>query len=309
MLASSVSWLPYQPHPEVWIAIGAILALGIFAVRVIGPIAVPNSTNNQSPTDAQTIVTRSQKIFFFTALVILWISADWPIHDISEEYLYSVHMFQHLLISFVVPPLLLLAVPQWLARLIVLEDSRFSKTMRRLCHPVVAGVAFNIVQAFAHWGVLVDLSVRNGEFHYFMHLLVFATALFMWMPVLGPLRELHLTEPAKMVYLFTMSIVPTVPAAWLTFAEGIVYPIYGHDVRLWGISATADQQAAGAIMKVLGGGLLWLLIAIRFFRWCAVQRREDAHQVELRHQNTSSSHASNTSPATDATPAGVGSNS
>ena len=174
-------------------------------------------------------------------------------HDIAEEYLYSVHMVQHLLISFVVPPLMLMAVPEWLGRLIVVDGSRSARVIRRLVHPLVAGVVFNALQGLMHWGVVVELSVHSGPFHYSMHLLVFASALAMWTPVVGPLRELQLSEPQKMVYLFAMSIVPTVPAAWLTFAEGSVYPVYDHAQRLWGISVTADQQVAGAVMKVLGG--------------------------------------------------------
>ena len=265
-----------QLHPEVWLTVGVLAALGFYAVRVVGPLAM------RGPTPPAAIATKRQKLCFAAGLGLLWLSADWPMHDIAEEYLYSVHMVQHLLISFAVPPLLLLAVPEWLARLIVLDASRSSRLLRCLCHPVAAGVAFNAVQALTHWSAVVDLSVRSGAFHYLMHLLVFATALLMWMPVLGPLRELQLSEPAKMVYLFTMSIVPTVPAAWLTFAEGVVYPAYDHGARLWGVSVTADQQAAGAIMKVIGGGYLWTLIAFRFFRWSAAQRRSEESERRQR---------------------------
>ena len=281
---AAVSAWRLQLHPEVWLAVGALIALGFYAVRVVGPVALQaQARDRRSGADGgAVIVTRAQKVSFAAGVAVFWLAADWPMHDIAEDYLYSVHMVQHLLFSFVVPPLLLLAVPEWLARLIVLDGSRSAAALRRLCHPVAAGVAFNAVQALTHWGAAVDLSVRNGAFHYLMHLLVFTTALAMWTPVLGPLRELQLSEPAKMVYLFAMSIVPTVPAAWLTFAEGAVYSAYDHGNRLWGLSVTADQQAAGAIMKVVGGGYLWTLIGIRFFRWSAVQRRAD--EAERRRQ-------------------------
>ena len=266
MLAAVDPWR-FQFHPEVWLTVGALVGLGVYAVRSVAPAVLGSG---------ETAATRRQRLSFAAAVVLLWVAADWPMHDIAEQHLYSVHMVQHLLISFVVPPLLLLAVPEWLARLIVREGSPSSKVLRRLLHPLVAGLAFNTVQALTHWGAVVELSVRSGAFHYLAHLLVFATALAMWTPVLGPLRELHLSEPAKMVYLFAMSIVPTVPAAWLTFAEGSVYPVYDHDPRVWGLSVTADQQAAGAVMKVLGGFYLWTLIAIRFFRYSAAQRHADA---------------------------------
>ena len=69
-----------------------------------------------------------------------------------------------------------------------------------------------------------------------------------------------------MIYLFLMSVVPTVPAAWLTFAEGVVYKHYDIPVRVWGLSVTTDQQLAGAIMKTGGSIFLWSIIVFLFFR-------------------------------------------
>ena len=61
------------------------------------------------------------------------------------------------------------------------------------------------------------------------------------------------------------------PAAWLTFAEGIVYDAYDQPVRLWGITAVQDQQLAGAVMKVAGGLFLWSIVIYIFFKRFAVQ--------------------------------------
>jgi cytochrome c oxidase assembly factor CtaG len=89
----------------------------------------------------------------------------------------------------------------------------------------------------------------------------------MWTPVVGPLPELRISYPAQMLYLFVISIVPTVPAGWLTFAGGAIYTAYDVPDRLWGLTITDDQQMAGVIMKLIGGGYLWLVITIRFFQW------------------------------------------
>ena len=70
----------------------------------------------------------------------------------------------------------------------------------------------------------------------------------------------------KMVYLFAMSIIPTVPAGWLTFAEGPVYKRYDIPVRVWAIDVINDQQMAGAIMKVGGTMFMWSIIVFMFFR-------------------------------------------
>ena len=267
----------YELHPEVWLLIGAIAVFGVYSVRAIGPLAV---------TDGSQIITSPQKRYFLAGLLLLWLAADWPMHDIAEKHLYSVHMIQHLLISFIVPPLLLLAMPAWLARLLILDDGIAQRLLRRLTKPLVAGVLFNLFQILTHWGAVVDLSVENGVFHYVLHLGVFFTALLMWFPILGPLKEMQMSEPGKMIYLFLMSVVPTVPAGWLTFAEGIVYSSYDHSDPLWGISPTHDQQVAGVVMKIVGGFYLWALIALRFMRFASGQREADMAARQNRSSHT-----------------------
>jgi len=248
--------MPFQAHPEVWVLVVGLVALGGYAAKVVGPKAVR---------DGSPVVTRRQVGWFVAGVVVLWLSSDWPMHDVAEERLYSVHMVQHLLLTYVVPPLFLLATPTWLARLVLGEN----RVLRRLARPVVAGVLFNAVTVFTHWQVVVNGSVENAAAHYGLHVLVVFAALLMWLPVCGPVPELRLSLPAQMVYLFMMSIVPTVPAGWLTFAEGVVYSAYDIPERMWGLSVTADQQIAGLIMKLVAGFYLWGVIGALFVKWAA----------------------------------------
>jgi putative membrane protein len=97
--------------------------------------------------------------------------------------------------------------------------------------------------------------------------LLVTSAFLFWIPVCGPFPELRISAPAQMIYLFITSIIPTVPGAWLTFAEGAVYSVYDIPDRLWGVSVTSDQQVAGLLMKLVGGTYLWVLITVIFFRW------------------------------------------
>ncbi|NNE73271.1 MAG: cytochrome c oxidase assembly protein [Acidimicrobiales bacterium] len=256
-MTAAVNPWAFVPHPEVWALIAAVIGLGYFATRIIGPKVVPAGTP---------VVTTKQRRAYWVAVIVLWLASDWPMHDIAEQYLYSVHMVQHLLITFVVPPLILYAMPEWLARLIVFEGGWSSRLLQKLTHPVVAGAIFNALAALTHWAVVVNTSADNGPFHYAIHLALFMSALLMWMPVIGPLPELRLGPLGQAVYLFIMSIIPTVPAAWLTFATGTVYSAYDILERPWGISVAADQQSAGAIMKVFGGLYLWCWIAAVYFR-------------------------------------------
>ena len=257
----------WQPHPEVWLLVLAVISFGFWAKR-IGPKVLPAGTP---------IATTPQKICFVVAVLLLYLAADWPVHDIAEEHLYFVHMIQHVVITLIVPPLFLLALPSWLARLIILEGGYGSKIIRRLSHPITAALIFNGLSALTHWTSVVQWSYESGIFHYFVHLALFISGLLMWMPVVSPLKELRISPPAQMLYLFLISVIPTIPSAWLTFAEGTVYKHYDDGFEMWGISVVTDQQAAGAIMKIIGGFYLWGIILVKFFRYTSKIRSENQH--------------------------------
>ncbi|MFZ9015403.1 MAG: cytochrome c oxidase assembly protein [Ilumatobacteraceae bacterium] len=269
MIDVTVDPLAFQWHPEVWLLVGFLTAAYVYMVRVIGPRAVA---------PGQRVVSRANLWAFGGSMVLLWASSDWPLHDISEEYLYSAHMVQHMSLSYFVPPLALMATPTWLGR-ILLGEGALRRTVGWLSKPVIAGVIFNASVMVIHIPVLVNASLDNGALHYLLHVMVVTTSLLMWMPVCGPIPEFRMGIPGAMIYLFLQSVVPTVPAAWLTFAEGIVYDAYDGPVRLWGISAVDDQQLAGAIMKTAGGLYLWAIVIYLFFKKFAT-RYEDSYDYK-----------------------------
>ncbi len=258
MLAQLPSLDPwrYQFHPEVWILVGFLTGAYIYMVRVIGPKAVP---------PGQPAVSRFNIGCFIGAMAMLWVASDWPVHDIGEEYLYSMHMLQHMALSYFLPPLVLMATPEWLLRVLV-GNGRFYRVVVFFTKPVIAAVLFNAVIIITHIPGVVTASVDNGPLHYTLHFAVVIFSLLMWMPVVGPFPELQMTPLGKCIYLFLQSLVPTIPAAWLTFADDAVYRSYDQPVRVWGMSVTVDQQLAGAIMKTGGGIFLWAVIIYIFFK-------------------------------------------
>lgn len=250
----------WQPHPEVWLMIACVIALGFYVSRVIAP-------------KIDEVVTRRQKIWFAIGVGLLWFASDWPMHDIAEQYLYSVHMVQHMILTLIMPPVFLLATPTWLAHLVVHEGEPGWSFARRAANPVVAAVVFNGLVLATHWSNVVNYAVQNGTFHYTVHLVMVTSAIVLWIPVCGPWPELRLSVPGAMVYLFLQSIIPTVPGAWLTMAETPVYTVYDHLPRLWDISVIQDQMTAGFFMKLGAGSWLWAIIITMFFRWSLAQER------------------------------------
>ena len=241
-----------------WILVGFLTAAFIYMIKVIGPNAVQ---------PGQQAVSRKNTYAFVGAMaLLLWVASDWPLHDISEEYLYSAHMLQHMMLSYFLPPLALLATPEWLLRVLIGDGG----TYRAVRFPLQASHRRRACSTSWRWSPTFRSSSTPrstmGRLHYSLHFIVVLFSLLMWMPVVGPFKELHMGPLGKCIYLFLLSVVPTLPAAWLTFAEGAVYKPYDIPVRVFGWSVTVDQQLAGAIMKIGGGVFLWTLVIYIFFK-------------------------------------------
>jgi putative membrane protein len=205
---------------------------------------------------------------------VLWLGADWPVHDLAEGYLYLMHMTQHLLFTLVAAPLLIAGMPAWMLR-VLLAPAPVRRVVRFVTRPLVALVVFNGVLLFTHWPAIVEASVGSEPIHLSLHVLIVASALVMWWPVMSPLPEMpSLSAPGQMIYLFLQSLAPTIPASFLTFGHTPLYPVYATFPRIWGMSALTDQLIAGLIMKLVGGLLLWTVIAVIFFRWFEQEQRD-----------------------------------
>ena len=240
-------------HPDVW---GVCIALAVGWVWATRKWGKP---------------TWRQGTAWWTGFGLLFVFSQWPIHDLAESRLFSVHMAQHLVFSLVAVPLMLVGTPTPVLRRLVAPSLG---AVRRLARPLVAALVFNAVVVLTHIPSVVTVTVRNEPSHFAAHAVLVGSAIVMWLVALSPLAEVpRLGDPSRMVYLFGQSIVPTVPASFLTFASAPLYAVYAEAPRIWGITATADQQMAGAVMKIGGGAVLWGTIIVMFFRWTRAQER------------------------------------
>jgi putative membrane protein len=182
-------------------------------------------------------------------------------------------MVEHMVMWMVAPPLILKGLPAWLLRA-VLEP--IMPLVRIATRPLVALVVINTVIAALHVPVVVELMSTNDLLHLLDHTVLIAASFLMWWPVLDPIPEMATLAPfGKMGYLFLQSLVPTIPASFLTLGSEPLYGIYETFPRLWGIDAMTDQVVAGLIMKIGGGLILWAVIAWVFFSWAAQEQRSE----------------------------------
>jgi putative membrane protein len=255
---ADVAFPAWTAHAEVWLLVVAIAAGYAFAVKRLGPVLAPTGTK---------VVPRFQVTTFSAGLLAMWVASDWPIHDLGERYFFWVHMVQHTTYAIIAAPLLLMGTPTWLARWL-LSPRWLLKSVRYLTRLIPATLIFNFVIILTHIPAVVDASLHHALLHFSLHALILVSSLIVWMPLLSPLPEVPRLQPlARMLFLFLQSVVPTVPASFLTFGDHPLYKFYETVPRLWGISALDDMRFAGLIMKILVGFSLWITITVVFFRW------------------------------------------
>ena len=211
---------------------------------------------------------------FVTSILIILFSLISPLHELSDNFLFSAHMLQHVLLTLIVPPLMIAGIPGWAFKP-VMKIKFIAFIAKLLTHPVITFSGFNLVFSFWHFPALYATSVDFHSFHVLEHLMFISTAVMMWWPLMSSSKELPpISEPAKMLYLLGLAIAQILVFAPITFSDAPLYEFYVNAPAVWNLSNLADQQIGGLIMKV-GGGVLFMFLFIRIFlRWAKNERSD-----------------------------------
>ncbi|HTO70289.1 MAG TPA: cytochrome c oxidase assembly protein [Myxococcota bacterium] len=259
----------WSVHPSIPLGVGALLALyalGIGPLREARELGPP--------------VEWEQWLAFVSGALAIFVALTGPVHDLSDSYLFSAHMIQHLMITLLAPPLLLIGTPGWLVRWLV-RPAPVLRAARFLGHPTTAFIAWNGTLLAWHLPVLYNATLVDLDVHIFEHLLFIATALMAWWPTLAPARELRAPMVFQLIYLLVLPIPMKILGMMLTFSTYVLYPEYAIAPRIWGISASIDQQIGGIIMWVPAGFVIWINLAAHFFRWYRESARQDRHETNV----------------------------
>jgi len=220
-------------------------------------------------------VSRRRKFAFFSGVGILFFALNGPLHSLADDYLFSAHMVQHMLLMLIMPPLLIMGVPPWLIRR-ALKRRGVLPVARFLTHPLVAYTAYNVVFIGWHLPRWYNWALVNHNVHIVQHLMFMAVAVMMWWPVVNPVKELERipTGPLLMVYVFAFGIPSTVVSAFITMSDAVFYPWYAAAERITALSPLEDQRLGGLIMWIPGMLLFWTAISIVYFRWTKDEFRD-----------------------------------
>ena len=251
------AWNRWDLHPSV--VAGLVLLGGLYVF--LGGLTSP----------------RRRVASFGGALLVLFVALNGPLHNLSDTYLFSAHMGQHLLLTLVFPPLLLYGTPAHVVR--PLLRPRWVMALGRVVtRPLVAALLFTGPIVIWHSPVLYEAALRNHNLHIIQHLVFLTTAVIMWWPVLSPVPELpRIPHLLQMLYLFLLGIPMSVTGALITLSDSALYPFYAAaPLRVGGLSPLEDQQIGGLLMWVFGGLMLWIVMTVVWFRYSVWDQRADA---------------------------------
>ena len=216
---------------------------------------------------------------FFAGLAVLFFSLNGPLHELSDTYLFSAHMIQHLLLTQLVAPLLVCGISAGLVAPILAHRHAHAIAFR-LTRPWTSVALYTTVFVLWHVPLLFNTMMAHHNVHITMHVSLLAMSVLSWWPIVGDPETLPTPEPLVRILLaFVLSVPMMVVAAFITYAGHLLYPWYSMAPRVWGLSPLNDQVTGGVIMWVPGTAAYWVAITLVWFRWA---RREGAdRQTEV----------------------------
>ena len=260
-------WLhsDWRPEPSVILGVFGMIAAYLFWT---GP---RNRTADGAPRNP---VSDRQRVAFIAGSLVLLIALNPPLDDWADSFLLSAHMFQHLLLLFLVAPLWLIGMPDWLLRKLVSRPP-IAQIGNALTRPPIAFLVSNAIITFWHMPFAYDAALHSTPVHIVQHGMFLFAAVVGWWPVLGSLSEWpRLNKPMQCVYLFLTTIPGGIVGAFVTLAEPGLYD-YAESPRIWGLNLGTDQEIAGLMMWVLASTIYLLVISVIFFQWAANEEAKE----------------------------------
>ena len=255
------------------ILVGTGLFLGAYLLAV-GPMRKRFSTDGS--------IRRGQIAWFVSGTLVILLALISPLDTLGDEYLFSAHMIQHMLLAMIAPPLLLFGTPGWLVEAMIRREP-----VRRAAHfltrPATAFLLFNVIYLGWHIPRLYEAALNNETIYIIEHLLFLAAGVINWWPILSPTPALpRLSYPGQALYLFLEAVPCTILGAIISFAPAVMYPTYAAAVRILPLNPMDDQQIAGLVMAMPAGMIYLLAFSVVFLKWMQSENQPSVLQQDAK---------------------------
>ncbi len=253
--------MQFHWHTEPFLLIGLLVPCWLYAM-IIGPYR-----DRWYRGDSNILLWRA--VSFYAGWAFFYIAVGSPIDQLGEDYLFFVHMIQHMLLIYIVPPLLIVGLPPQLVDQIP-SQSFLAKALRVFFNPIFAGLTFSVVYTLWHIPLLYELALRDKPMHILEHATMFGLGFCMWWPVIG---SSHKVLPksgfgVRILYTFLLMVGQLPVFAFLCFSGNALYDTYVWAPRIIeGLDPLNDQILGGIIMKVSNMAVSLGTIAYCFYSW------------------------------------------
>jgi putative membrane protein len=219
---------------------------------------------------------------FALAMLILAGALISPLDRLGEDYLFSAHMAQHILLGDIGPLLLLLS----LSRVIMRPATRRLHGVERRLGPLASPPAFILVWLGLvyvwHVPSLYGAAIDHAPLHALEHVTFFTAGVLVWWPLVQPVpMRRRLTGMAPLVYIACAKLGLAALGIYLTWSSGLAYDHYGDVPRIWGLDAIEDQNVGGAMMMVEQSLVLVIVLVVLFARMLRQSEEEERRRERL----------------------------
>jgi cytochrome c oxidase assembly factor CtaG len=226
-------------------------------------------------------------------VLTVFIALTSPVHDLGERYLFTAHMFQHLLLLLVAAPLLVLGLPVGQMKR-ALRIGWVARLEKILSQPVFAWVLSIGILWVWHIPALYNAALVNHDLHIIEHLSFLVTSVIFWWGGLKPIHRLQMNTVPAIMYFFFAALASSVLGLLLAVAPTSLFPTYANPIDTsnllpiirgqWGLTAQLDQQIGGVMMWATGGfGYIVgvIVVMIRWYRRDLVKTFQENMALEL----------------------------
>jgi cytochrome c oxidase assembly factor CtaG len=265
-------------HPQLhWFADPAVLApLALLVVIYVHRFR--QVRREEGPRGA----TWMHALAFAGAMLALLGALVTPVDGLGEDYLFSAHMFQHVLLGDIAPLLLLLSLSRVILRPVTRRLMRVERALGPLASPWTAIAVWLGTMYLWHVPALYDAAIEHPLLHVLEHLSFFAAGIALWWPLVQPIPMRHaLTGLQPLGYIAAAKGGLAALGLFLAWSPTAHYPFYEDAPRIWGLTAVEDQNVAGVIMMVEQSMTLVLVMVWVFIRMLARSEQEELRRERL----------------------------
>jgi len=228
-----------------------------------------------------------QAAAFVAGMLALLAALATPLDGLGEDYLFSAHMLQHVLLGDLAPALLLLSLSRVILRPVTRRLMRVERALGPFASPWTGIALWLGLMYLWHVPAMYEAAIENPLIHLLEHASFFTAGVAVWWPLVQPVP---MRRPLKglwpLAYIGTAKFGLAALGLYFTWSTNVLYDYYADVPRIWGLSAVDDQNAGGAIMMVEQSLTFVIALVVLFAAMLTQSEADEARRERLEEART-----------------------